>query len=316
MLLVTGATGFLGSNVMREIARAWKDRKDVRILASDFENARKMYPKFEVVKGDVTAPETLAGIGKDVDAVLHLAGMVSYTRPRHEILSVNAEGTKNVLDACRKADRFVFASSVSVYGKIQSGRTADEAYPIRPGNAYGESKAAAEYAISESGIRSVILRIAPIYGAGSPQWLKNLSLLEKGFPIPRTDNLTHVAHVSNAARAFALALKAKARGAKDAKGVYNIADPEPVKFMDFASDLMTLLGKEPKVVPFWFISLIARMKGLKAYLDVLTMNRSYDVSAAREKLGYDPSVDFSAELRKMVEWYKTTAKQNSNENGK
>ena len=68
---------------------------------------------------------------------------------------------------------------------------------------------------------------------------------------------------------------------------------------------MTLLGKEPKTLPYWFVNLIAAMKGMKAYFDVLTMNRSYDVSKARG-LGFDPKLDFHEELRKMVEWYKKT----------
>ena len=293
MLLVTGATGFLGSNLLKEM---YKTRKDIRILANDPADARKMYPKCEIAKGDITMPETLKGVGKDVDTVLHLAGMVSYTKPKDVLFRINAEGTGNVLEACKKADRFIFTSSVAVYGEIRG--QADESYPRNPKNAYGQSKLEAEDIILDSVIKSVVLRIAPVYGAGSPQWLKNLSLLEKGFPIPQTKNLTHVAHVSNAVQAFMLALKPRS------KGIYNIADEEPVPFVDFASELLTLLGRESSTLPYWFVSFIARMKGMKAYFDVLTMNRNYDISNAKKELGYDPKLDFYAELKKMVEWYK------------
>jgi nucleoside-diphosphate-sugar epimerase len=293
MLLVTGATGFLGSNVLREIG---KIRKDIRILAVDYENAKKIYPAYEVVRGDITDPETLKGIGKDVDAVIHLAGLVSYSKPKDVLFKINVEGTRNLLEACKKADKFIFSSSVAVYGEIKG--QADESYPRNPKNFYGESKREAENIIRDSDIPNVIFRIAPIYGAGSPQWMKNLSLLEKGFPIPQTENLTHVTHISNAVQAFSLALKPKA------KGIYNIADEEPVKFMDFASELVRLLGKEPVIYPYWFVKFIARMKGAKTYLDVLTMNRNYDIAAAVNELGYGPRSDFYVELEKMVEWYK------------
>jgi nucleoside-diphosphate-sugar epimerase len=293
MLLVTGATGFVGSNVLNEIG---KSRRDIRILAMDYENAKKMYPKYEIVRGDITNPETLKEVGKDVDVVIHLAGLVSYSKPRDVLFKINVEGTRNILEACKKADKFIFSSSVSVYGEIHG--QADESYPRNPKNFYGESKREAENLIRDYGMNNVIFRIAPIYGEGSPEWLRNLSMLEKGFPIPQTENLTHVTHIFNAVQAFELALKPKA------KGIYNIADEEPVKFVDFASELVRLLGKEPVFYPYWFVKFIARMKGVKKYLDVLVMNRNYDISNAINELGYTPKIDFYKELEKMVEWYK------------
>jgi UDP-glucose 4-epimerase len=295
MLLVTGATGFLGSSVTRAIASV---RKDVRILSNDHEAAKTMYPQFDVVKGDITRPQSLKGIGKNVDTIIHLAGVVSYTKPKDELFEINVEGTKNILEACPNAKKLIFASSVSVYGEIPASKgPAGENYPARPANLYGWSKLEAEKLIAESGMKCVVLRIAPVYGAGSPQWFRNLTLLEKGFPIPKTRNLTHVAHISNVAQAFALALKPRA------EGVYNIADGKPVPFVEFASGLVTLLGGRPKLMPAWLVSLAARAKGMKAYLDVLTINRNYDISSARKRMGYKPNVEFNAELKKMIDWY-------------
>ncbi|NIO22519.1 MAG: NAD-dependent epimerase/dehydratase family protein, partial [Candidatus Aenigmarchaeota archaeon] len=227
MLLVTGATGFVGTNVLREIG---KTRKDIRVLSLGYEEAKKIYPKYEVFKGDITRPETLSGVSKDVDVVIHLAGIVSYSKPKEDIFRINVKGTKNILKACERADKFVFSSSVGVYGEIKG--QADESYPRNPRTAYGESKREAENLVRDSGLRNLIFRIAPIYGKGSPHWLKNLSLLEKGFPIPRTGNLTHVTHISNVIQAFALGIKPKP------EGIYNIADQEPVKFTEFAETIV------------------------------------------------------------------------------
>ena len=293
MLLVTGATGFVGTNILKEIG---KTRKDIRILDIDTETAKKLYPKYEIVKGDITKPETLKGVGKGVDVVIHLAGMVSYTKPREVLLKVNTEGTKNILQECKEADKFIFSSSVSVYGEIKG--QADESYPRNPKNPYGESKREAENLVRDSGIKNLIFRIAPIYGEGSPQWLKNLSLLDKGFPIPRTSNLTHVTHISNAIQAFKIGMKPKF------EGIYNIADVKPVKFIDFAEILVELLEKKPKTLPYWLVSMMARLKGMKTYLDVLTMNRNYDIANAVKELDYNPKIDFLGELSKMVGWYK------------
>jgi len=309
MLLVTGATGFLGSNVMKAIAGPERHGKGTIILAPDYENARKMYPKYRIIRGDITRPgmlDELKKAAKDIDTVIHLAGMVSYTQPKDALFEVNVEGTRAVLEACPHAKKIIFSSSVSVYGEITG--MADESYPLSPENFYGWSKLEAEKLIADAGVRSVIFRIAPIYGAGSPQWLKNLKLLEKGFPIPNTENLTHVTHISNAVQAFRLALKPKA------SGLYNIADEKPVKFTEFASELVRLLGRQPKVMPYWLVSLAAGMRGMGTYLKVLTMNRNYDVTKAEKEMGYKPEVDFESELKKMIEWYRQT-KQKTKEKG-
>ncbi len=146
-------------------------------------------------------------------------------------------------------------------------------------------------------MRNLVFRIAPIYGEGSPQWLKNLRLLDKGFPIPRTPNLTHVTHISNAVQAFKI-------GVKKGERIYNIADERPVKFVEFAEILVEMLGKKPNFLPYWLVSLLARLKGMKTYLDVLTMNRNYDIANAVKELKYNPKLDFLGELKKMVDWYK------------
>jgi len=293
MLLVTGGTGFVGSNVIKEIGKV---RKDIRILSLSFEEAKKIYPRYEIFKGDITRPETLSGAAKDVDVAIHLAGMVSYSKPRDELFRINVKGTKNIIRACERVDKFIFSSSVSVYGEIKG--QADESYPRNPRNAYGESKREAENLIRDSGLRNLIFRIAPIYGEGSPHLMKIFRLIEKGFPIPRTSNLTHVTHISNVVQAFKLGMKPKA------EGIYNIADEKPVKFTEFAETLVRSLGREPKTLPYWFVSFLARMKGMKTYLDVLTMNRNYDIANARKELNYYPKLNFQKEVRKMAGWYR------------
>lgn len=292
MLLVTGATGFVGWDLLYRIG---KKRSDIRVVARNRRRAEGLYPKHEIVRGDLTKPHTLYGLGKDVDTVIHLAGRVSYSLPRDELFRINVEGTRNLLDKCKEADRIIFASSVSVYGEIRG--KADEGYLIKPGTPYAESKLEAENLVRDSGIDHVVLRIAPVYGEGSPQWIKNLRLLEKGFPIPKTGNLTHVVHNSQVARAIE-------SGIKKGSGIYNIANKEPVEFTEFASMLVRELGKEPRTWPYWLVSTLSRFKGMKTYLDVLTMNRHYVTEKAEKELGYEPDEDFVKQVRKMVSWYK------------
>jgi nucleoside-diphosphate-sugar epimerase len=291
MLLVTGGTGFVGKNLM---AGLLKKGNDIRLLCLPGEDVKEVSSHVEIARGDITKPESLKTVAKDVDTVVHLAGMVSYTKPKAVLYSINAAGTKNLLECCKNADRFIFSSSVSVYGEI-SGK-ADENYQISPATPYGESKALAEKLILNSGIKHVILRIAPAYGKGSPSWLKNLKLLERGFPIPNTQNKTHVVHVSDFVQALQLAVK-------KGEGIYNIADREPMPFVQFAETVVRHLGKKPRRMPFFLVNLLARLKGMKTYLDVLTMNRNYVIDKARKELGFRPKANFEREVGRMVDWY-------------
>jgi nucleoside-diphosphate-sugar epimerase len=295
MLLVTGASGFVGRPL---VERLLKKGYKVRALCISREEAGKVPKRAETIIGDVTKPQTLISPLKGIDTVIHLAGMVSYTRPREELFRINAIGTRNLLEQCKSVRKFIFASSVSVYGEVKG--EADEDYPLTPRTPYGESKMMAERYITDSGVPHVILRMAPIYGEGSPDWKKNLKLLERGFPVPNSKNLTHVTHIGNAVQAFVNAVE---RGS----GVYNIADKEAVPFVKFAETAMRLLGRKPRRMPVFAVSLLARITGMKAYLDVLTMNRHYVIRKAGKELGYRPKTDFKAELKRMVEWYKSSS---------
>ncbi|MCK5547819.1 MAG: NAD(P)-dependent oxidoreductase, partial [Thermoplasmata archaeon] len=228
MLLITGATGFVGSNLTQRLLRKGHD---IRMLCLPTEDPGKIAKakSVEVVYGDITKPETLRNALKGVDTVIHLAGLVSYSKPKPVLYKVNAVGTKNLLKFCKRVDKIIFSSSVSVYGEI-TGK-ADENYPIMPRTYYGESKYLAERLVQRSGIRSVILRIAPAYGKGSPSWLRNLRLLEKGFPIPNTKKKTHVIHVSDFVQALV-------RSVDKGEGVYNIADSGPIPFVEFAETVV------------------------------------------------------------------------------
>jgi len=291
MILVTGATGFIGEQVTRNLI---KEDHGVRVLCRQAEKAKDMFPRAEIFKADLLEPRSLDSITKGIDTVIHLAGAVSYSKSREELFSLNVDTTKNLLEESKNVKRFIFSSSVSVYGEISG--MADEGYPTNPINPYGESKLECEKIIIESGVPHTILRIAPIYGIGSPSWKKNLRLMEKGFPIPKTKKLTHVVHISDV-------LNVIERSTKRGKGVYNIADKRPVPFMDFVEIIMTGLGKKPRKMPMFLVKALAKTKGMGPYLDVLTMNRNYIINKAMDEIGYRPKADLQREVNRMIEWY-------------
>lgn len=289
MILITGGTGFIGTALIKRLLEAGEEIRLLKLYSEKTD-----LPVAEVLDGDILDPDSLKEAVKGVDKIVHLAGVVSYTMPKEQLFKINVEGTKNMLAACSKVKRFVFASSVSVYGPRKGLITEDT--PTMPMNDYGSSKLEAEEAVLESGLNYVIVRMAPIYGAGSPQWMKNLKLLDSGFPVPNVKTMTHVLSIDNAAQALQLALTGS-------EGVYNIADDKPVPFVDFTEEILRLLGKEPKRMPLWLLKIGASFKGLGPYLDVLVHERNYDLKEARKGLGYKPDKDFDNQLKRMVKWY-------------
>jgi dihydroflavonol-4-reductase len=152
LTLVTGATGYLGI----DLVHALRDRgRAVRAMArSNAGAARLEGTGAEVVLGDVTDPGSLPPALDGVTRVFHLAGAVSHrARDDARLRSVNVDGARNVLDACRAAgvERVVFTSSVAAMGPAASpGHPRDEgAWMIdgddgRPDFRYARTKAAGE----------------------------------------------------------------------------------------------------------------------------------------------------------------------------
>jgi dihydroflavonol-4-reductase len=115
--LVTGATGYLGVELVRAL-RA-QDRQVRALARSDAGAARLDGLGAEVVRGDVTVPDSLLPFFAGVTRVFHLAGVVAHrAREDARLRAVNVEGTRNALAACRSAgvERVVFVSSVAAVG--------------------------------------------------------------------------------------------------------------------------------------------------------------------------------------------------------
>ena len=128
LTLVTGSTGYLGCELVRELRQ--QDRP-VRALARTTESAQRLAGTgAEIVLGDVTDPESLPAALEGVQRVFHMAGVVGHRRrdePR--LTAVNVTGSANLLEAAQKAgvERVVYTSSVGAMGPASQARTSPAA---------------------------------------------------------------------------------------------------------------------------------------------------------------------------------------------
>lgn len=168
--LVTGGTGFIGSNIaLRLIERGW----EVRIL--ERRGASRILLEdgpFEFVTGDVLIPDSLPAAMKGIDVVFHAAGVVDYWRQGIDrMYRVNVEGTRNVMEAAYQAriERVIHTSSTAAMG-IHPDKMVDEsfAFNVKPEQfVYGHSKYLAEQVVFEyikKGLPAIIINPTRVIG--------------------------------------------------------------------------------------------------------------------------------------------------------
>ena len=179
---MTGGAGFIGSRLAKKLVESGHSVYILDNLSTGFE--RNIPTGATFCKVDVSDVELLNDLDlpETVDTLFHIAGQssgeASFDDPRHDI-DINYKATYNMLElaAKRKADRFIYASSMSVYGEIeQSERGVSEDHPALPISYYGCNKLVSEKIIRvftrRVNIKPTILRFFSIYGPG--QNMRNL----------------------------------------------------------------------------------------------------------------------------------------------
>jgi dihydroflavonol-4-reductase len=177
-VLVTGATGFIGSVLTRQLVA---DGADVRILRRDSSSLALLGDvagEVEHAVGDLTYARGLYEAMAGVDRVYHVAGKVSFARcDRAALRRVNAEGTAHVVDAALKAgvDRVVHTSSIAALGRpVAADTVIDETVEWRDAGTrsfYARSKRRAELEVHRGiaeGLDAVIVNPSLVFGAGGP----------------------------------------------------------------------------------------------------------------------------------------------------
>ena len=184
-VLVTGGTGFVGSQIVAALVR----RGDaVRVLHRATSKLIMLEGlPVEHVLGDVQEPEAVARAVAGCDLVFHVAAVASYWRTqREQVYRVNVEGTRIVMEACLAAGvpRVVHTSSVAAIGIPRNGRPADESATFDAFSAtfaYADSKHRAEAVVLQAvarGLPAVIVNPGAIYGAGDHNLISGSMVLE------------------------------------------------------------------------------------------------------------------------------------------
>ena len=306
-ILVTGAAGFIGSHLCERLlgdgltvigVDNFDDFYDPQIKRRNISECLKN-DKFQLVEADIRDSSAMEKAAEGTEVIVHLAARAG-VRPSIEqpilYVDVNVNGTMILLDAARKnkIDKFIFASSSSVYGnnkKVPFSEDDNVDFPISP---YAATKKAGELLCHTYhhlfGISITCLRYFTVYGPRQRPDLaihKFARLIEQGKPVPvygdgtMMRDFTYIDDIIDGT--FAAIERC------NGYNIYNLGECQPIAVNDLVVEIEKALGK-------------------KAAIEYLPLQPGdveitfADVTRAAEKLGYNPSTDIQAGLAEFVTW--------------
>jgi nucleoside-diphosphate-sugar epimerase len=299
LIALTGATGFIGQYLLRELPRRGHRLRVLLRRPTDM-----LVQGSSAVIGDLSRPQNMGAALAGVDAVVHSAGLPGTMSgiPEDDYRVLNTEATIGLAHAARRAGakRFIFLSSI----RAQCGPTADrvltEDSEARPTDAYGKSKLAAEQGLAQIDVDWVALRLVLTYGPGVKGNMAQLMRLARSpYPLPLRGLKARRSLLSldNLVGAIDAALTTR----EPLRRPLIVADPEPVSVPEMVAAMRRGLGRSPRLVPVPAPALRAflSLAGRPEIYERLTGSLVVDSSALR-RIGWQPSTETAAGLADLM----------------
>ncbi len=309
--LVTGASGFIGRYIVRELL---EHGYDVRVLVRNIANIEG---KVEIFHGDITKLHSIFPALKGVDVVFHNAAYAMDWGRKRDFYEINVNGTRNVAEACRKngIERIIYTSSAGIYGFPNRKEIIDEDSPKKPINYYQQSKLEAEKLLMQyEDLHVSSIRPPLVIGAGGKAVKMLLSSLESGkMPIFGSgEQYISIAHPKDVAQCLRLAYERDKNG--EAFNVLSFACPvkELLEKISYGLGVKLPQRRIPYSLAYLFAIFMefgAKLKGKEPSLTKFRVksfgtHRIISCEKARKKLGFKPMYDLEATVNDIVEWYK------------
>jgi dTDP-glucose 4,6-dehydratase len=305
-ILVTGGAGFIGSHFIRMLMSQSEVERVINLdkltYAGHLDNLRefKGNKRYQFVRGDIAAPETVDRCVRGMDAVVNFAAETHVDRSIQDaapFLTSNVIGVQVLLESCRRAGiaRYLQVSTDEVYGSIKRG-AASESDSLDPSSPYSASKASADHltmaAFRTFGQPVIITRAANNYGPFQypekflPLFITH-ALENKTLPLYGDGlNVREWLHVTDHCEAIWRVLERGRPGQ-----IYNIGTEKGHSNLDVVRRILKRLHKPQNLVKF--------VKDRPGH------DRRYAMSTAkiRRELGWKPRIHFDEGLEELIRWY-------------
>lgn len=319
-VLVTGASGFVGSHVAEQLKNEGHVVRCLVRKSSDKSFLEKI--GVELAYGAVEDKDAVAKAMAGIDAVVHSAGLVKAKR-LEEFAKTNVEGTQNVLDAAldrrKEIRRFVFVSSLAAHGPSLDGTPiADDCEP-NPVTHYGRSKLASEKLVgaAKDDLNVTVIRPPTIYGPRDREMLVFFDAVSKGVMTVMGDGSQRLSVVygEDVASACLKAIFVE----HDSGRAYYVEDGETYTQPQMADVLEKVLGKRTLrlKIPISVVRVASYGSALYGKIANKAMMFTPDkvnelgaphwvcsAASIRRELGWSHSVTWEEGARRTAEWYR------------
>jgi len=302
-ILLTGASGFIGYHVAACLLRN-KHQVIAPVRSGSVKNISRLKDQgLQVIEGDFYSEDVLKpAFDESLDGVIHLAAIRGEQDVSSSIYQrVNVEGTKKLLHmaARKKVPKFIYCSSVGVFGTIPQEQPAGLQTTLQPDNLYHRSKRDAERLVEaahNTGLGTIILRPTVTYGSGDDGFIPRLvrMVLHKRFPLSSRPVNIHLLSVN----ALAGLIHKLLHGNRFDGRAYIVADREPVSLKQIADAVFHLAYQKPypavlrfPVAGFRAGEALLKLTGqskLLTSLRLISRDWTYDISATVADLDYKP----------------------------
>ncbi len=322
--LVTGANGFLGTYLVRQLLDRDYQVRTLTRKRSDGLTALNL----EACFGDIRDIDMIEPAFDGVDIVFHVAAVTGIWGSWKSFHSVNTAGTRNVVECCLRhgVSRLVYTSSPSVTFTGQHQINVNESAPIAREWLcnYPKSKALAEEHVLDANDPSVLMTCALrphlIWGPGDHHLIPRLiqrARLNQLRKVGDGTNQIDTTYVENAALAHVLAGEALRRDSPVCGRAYFVSQGDPVNCWGFINDILRLAGLPPvkkRISYYWAYRLGLALETYHEMFGIeseprmtrflaaqLGKSHYYDISRARADFGYHPQVSCEEGMRRLGE---------------
>jgi len=320
-ILITGATGFMGSNLAKKLT---EEGHEVTALVRKQSNANFLNKiGVKIIYCDLNDYRSLKNKLKQVDVVYHLAALKRGSfYSKKEYFNVNVKSVENLMNDCpENLQRFVYCSSAGVHGNNfeKSELPVNESYPYKAYSVYEQTQVLAEKTVErvskKRNMPCTIIRPGFTYGPGNISMIKMFGLIKRHhFFIfaGKGNNLIHPTYIDDFINALILIIKNK----KAVNEKFLIAGKEITTSNQLVSCIAKSLNVDLRKVNFSTSLLkfggsaadfLGRNLGtdfpITKIVDFLVKSRTYDCSKAEKMLGYKAKVGIKRGVNKTVDWY-------------
>lgn len=310
-MLITGATGFVGANLVRHFAaRGWELKANGRGVPP-----MPLLDLAQYVEADIQKPLP----PQQAEVVIHAAALASDTASTEALYQANVMGTRHVFEASRNCACFIYISSSSVYEHADHAHIETENVDHHKLSPYGLSKRSAEDWLLDqdwSASSLYILRPRAVYGPGDRVLLPRLLRLVRAGRIFAPGEMrvsSSLTHVDNLCGAVENAVAHWLSGSNGSAQIFNVADAEPYEMRNVVQQLLSNI--HGKKLPFKALPL-RPMETLANVLEQLKLARQFspyalaavsknsvlDLQKITQTLGYVPRRNLRESLPELAAW--------------